>query len=211
MGNEAQCTAQMGKKISPGKALLETDELIFRGEFRLKIPYREIKSVEASGGVLRIRFPEGEARFTLGEHAAEWADRILHPKSLLDKLGVEPVSAVAVICIREADFLRQLKDSGAAISMHAAIPVKWPKELQEKHDFIFYGAESDGDLAEIKRVIPALKKSGALWIVYPKGRKEITESGVFAAGKSAGLVDIKVARFSTSHTALKFVIPVAKR
>jgi len=211
MGNEAQCTAQVGKQVSAGKALLETDELIFRGEFRLKIPYREIKSVEADGGVLRIRFPEGEAKFTLGEHAAKWADRILHPKSLLDKLGVKPGSAVAVLQVRDPDFLRQLKDSAAEVSVRAANPAKWPSELQGKHDFIFYGAESDGDLAELKRIIPALKKSGALWIVYPKGRKDITESDVFAAGKRAGLVDVKVARFSATHTALKFVIPVDKR
>lgn len=32
-----------------------------------------------------------------------------------------------------------------------------------------------------------------------------------AAGKEAGLVDIKVVRFSETHTALKFVIPLARR
>jgi hypothetical protein len=31
------------------------------------------------------------------------------------------------------------------------------------------------------------------------------------AGKLAGLVDVKVARFSDTHTAEKFVIPVARR
>ncbi len=32
-----------------------------------------------------------------------------------------------------------------------------------------------------------------------------------AAGKRAGLVDVKVVSFSDTHTAEKFVIPVAKR
>jgi len=32
-----------------------------------------------------------------------------------------------------------------------------------------------------------------------------------AAGKHAGLVDVKVVSFSDTHTAEKFVIPVAKR
>ena len=32
-----------------------------------------------------------------------------------------------------------------------------------------------------------------------------------AAGKAAGLVDVKVVAFSATHTAEKFVIPVAKR
>ena len=44
-----------------------------------------------------------------------------------------------------------------------------------------------------------------LWIVYPKGRKEITEAQVFAHGKGIGLVDVKVCKFSDELTALKFV------
>jgi hypothetical protein len=32
-----------------------------------------------------------------------------------------------------------------------------------------------------------------------------------AAGKAAGLVDVKVVSFSETHTAEKFVVPVAKR
>ncbi len=48
-------------------------------------------------------------------------------------------------------------------------------------------------------------------IVYPKGQKTITESTVRTAGLKAGLTDIKVVGFSATHTALKFVIPKAKR
>jgi hypothetical protein len=32
-----------------------------------------------------------------------------------------------------------------------------------------------------------------------------------AAGKAAGLVDVKVVSFSSTHTAEKFVIPISKR
>ncbi len=56
-----------------------------------------------------------------------------------------------------------------------------------------------------------IKPDGAIWIVRPKGRKEITEAETMAAGKRAGLVDVKVVSFSDVHTAEKFVIPVAKR
>ena len=44
-----------------------------------------------------------------------------------------------------------------------------------------------------------------------KGRKDITENGVLAAGRAAGLKDVKVVGFSPTHTALKFVIHVARR
>jgi len=47
--------------------------------------------------------------------------------------------------------------------------------------------------------------------VYPKGQKHIREIDVINAGKSAGLVDNKVARFSETHTALRLVIPLANR
>jgi hypothetical protein len=76
---------------------------------------------------------------------------------------------------------------------------------------IFYGAEATSELPRIKKIIPALAGNGALWIVYPKGRKEITELQVLAAGREAGLVDIKVVSYSPTHTALKFVRPKAKR
>jgi hypothetical protein len=48
-------------------------------------------------------------------------------------------------------------------------------------------------------------------MVYPKAKREITEGDVIGAGRKAGLKDVKVVGFSTTHTALKFVIPVAKR
>jgi hypothetical protein len=40
MGQEVTCTARWGGKSVRGKALLETAEIIFRGEERLKIPFR---------------------------------------------------------------------------------------------------------------------------------------------------------------------------
>jgi len=50
-----------------------------------------------------------------------------------------------------------------------------------------------------------------LWVVAPKGVKEITEADVLAGGRKAGLVDVKVVRFSETHTAHKFVIPKMRR
>ena len=60
-------------------------------------------------------------------------------------------------------------------------------------------------------LLQALKSDGALWIVYPKGKQEIKEVDVLAAGRAAGLVDVKVVKFSDTHTALKFVRPKAER
>ena len=54
-------------------------------------------------------------------------------------------------------------------------------------------------------------ENGALWVIRPKGRPEISEKAVMAAGKAAGLVDVKVVSFSPTHTAEKFVIPLSQR
>ena len=60
-------------------------------------------------------------------------------------------------------------------------------------------------------LVPLIVPNGSVWTVRRKGRKDLTEADVRAAGKAAGLVDVKVVRFSDTHTAEKFVIPVADR
>src|SRR4051812_34793415 len=98
MGREAECLVRFGTQSSRGKALLETTEIIFRGDFRLKIPFAEIRLVEARGDDLKVRWGKDEARFALGAtEAALWAQKIKSPPGRLDKLGVKPGAKVAVV------------------------------------------------------------------------------------------------------------------
>jgi hypothetical protein len=76
---------------------------------------------------------------------------------------------------------------------------------------IFFGAAQKKDLARLTSLRKSIAKTGAIWIVYPKGRQEIREADVIASGKAAGLTDNKVCSFSNTHTALRFVIPVSQR
>jgi hypothetical protein len=128
MGNESKCTVRFGKDVSEGNALLETSEILFRGEFRLKIPFSTIKSAKA----------------------------------------VDP-------------------------------------------EWIFFAADSKLDLGGLSKISKSMRGAASLWIVYPKGQKHITENDVLAAGRECGLKDVKVVGFSSTHTALKFVIPLAQR
>lgn len=57
----------------------------------------------------------------------------------------------------------------------------------------------------------ASRVSGVVWVIRLKGRPEVSERAVMAAGKAAGLVDVKVVGLSPTHTARKFVIPVSQR
>jgi hypothetical protein len=76
---------------------------------------------------------------------------------------------------------------------------------------ILLGADNLKALARVKSLPGAIQKAGAIWIIYPKGQSHIREADVRAAGISAGLTDNKVCRFSETHTALRFVIPLARR
>jgi hypothetical protein len=49
-------------------------------------------------------------------------------------------------------------------------------------------------------------------VIHPKGRGASPSDGeVRSAGIAAGLVDNKISAYSDTHTATRYVIPVAKR
>ncbi len=199
MGQEIQGTLHLNGKCSQGKALLESKEILFRGDSRLKIPLAAIKEIKAANGELRIKTGEGLAIFELGAKAETWRDKILNPKSLLQKLGVKPGESVTLHGNFDKTFRESLKKHGAKIASVSNAP------------WVFFAAETSGELAKVKSLAKNLQGAAALWMVYPKGQKAITEKDVREAGLKAGLTDIKVAGFSDTHTALKFVIPKAKR
>ena len=202
MGRELLCTIRSGGKTTSGKALLETNEIIFRGDFRLKVSLASLKSVVARDGELHLKWPEGSAVLELGEQAKKWAHKILHPKSTSEKLGIKPDLVISAVAMTDGDFVDDLR--AKAKSYSRSKPLKGS-------DLIFLGAAKAPELARITKLAPLLSSAGALWIVYPKGKQEITELQVLNAGRAAGLVDVKVVSFSATHTALKFVRPKAKR
>lgn len=202
MGAEVRCKATFGGKSSEGKALLETGELIFRGDFRLKIPFKDIQSLKAEDGALTVRFTGGTATFHLGPLTEKWAEKIRNPKSVLDKLGVKPGMRIAVIAVRDSGLEKQLNELRI---QNAEI------RRQNECDMVFFGAEKRTALKILGDLRKALKPNGALWVIRPKGSADISEADVMAAGKAAGLVDVKVVKFSDTHTAEKFVVPVSTR
>jgi len=203
VGQETQCAVRFGKRVSEGKAQLETDALIFRGDFRLSIPLKDVQSVEARKGQLKVTFSEGSATFDLGPLAEKWALRIRYPKSALDKLGVKPDSKVALRGIPDDVFRAQLKSRTADVS---------EGRLRKDLDLIFFAADSQADLKKLGRLKSHLKSNGAIWVISLKGKQaRIKDVDVIAAAIGAGLVDTKVVSFSETHTALKLVIPVAQR
>ena len=202
MGAEAKCTATISGKKAVGKALLETDELIFRGDdVRLTIPYKSVSSIDVKDGVLHVAWLSGVASFELGPSAVKWADRIRNPPSRIDKLDVKPGQLVLFVGIRDATLREEIETRGATVVARPIAEV----------DAVFVAANERSDLRRLATVQNFLKRDGAIWVIRPKGSPNISENDVRAAGKNAGLVDVKVVRYSETHTAEKFVIPVSKR
>jgi hypothetical protein len=202
MGNEVKCTVRVGKDVSEGKALLETSEILFRGGFRLKIPFASIKSVKAVGGELRLETADGLAVFRLGPAAEKWREKILHPKSRIEKIGVKPGAKISVFGDFAADFLEEVKPLAGSVTKD---------KVRAECDLVFFAADSQKELSSVAKIAKALEGATALWIIYPKGQESITENDVIAAGRKTGLKDVKVVGFSSTHTALKFVIPLDRR
>jgi hypothetical protein len=206
MGQERETTLRIAKRRIEGEALLETAEIIFRpvdGSKRLKFAFADIvKSVKAVDGELRFHTEEGPAVLELGPAAEKWAEKILHPKSRAEKLGVKNAMRVSLVGKFDDTFEREL---GAATNNVAKGKIAADSEL------IFVAVESSKGLSDVAKIVKSVKGAAGLWIVYPKGKKEITEIDVIGAGRKTGLKDVKVVGFSPTHTALKFVLPLEKR
>src|SRR6185503_11100320 len=196
-GYEATCRLRVGETVTAGKAVLEQHDLIFRGPTRLAIPLTDITSAIARDGLLTVRFGRTTAAFDLGRDAVKWANRITSPPSRLDKLGVKAQMTVRIVGPVDADLIDEIRSREARI-LRTTPPAG--------ADLVFYAVDRRERLERMQDLKTWLKPNGALWVIRPKGSPAITESEVMAAGKRAGLVDVKVASFSPTHTAEKFVI-----
>ena len=202
MGNSTKARLHFEGSTYDGEALLETSELIFRGERRLLVPFAKIESVEARDAMLHVTFDGKSAAFEVGAQAAKWAEKIRNPKSVVQKMGIKAGHVVSVLHLDDDAFVADLEKAGAEVSRERA---------RRNSDAILYGANSRADLDRMTTLKTSLKPDGSLWIIRPKGVKAITEADTMAAGKAAGLVDVKVVRFSETHSAEKYVIPLKSR
>ena len=202
MGLEKTCEVEMGGQTVTAKVQLEPTELILRGALKMKIPLAEITSHEAKGGRLRITRGKEKVLITLGPDAERWALKIRYPKGRLDKLGIKPGMRVAVLGIEDPDFRKELEERTDDVSFG---------KPEKDTDVVVVAISERKDLPRLEALRASIKKKGAIWVVWPKGRKEFREDDVRAYGPKAGLVDVKVMSFSDTLSGLKMVIPVKER
>ena len=124
-------------------------------------------------------------------------------KPLLDKLGVKPGSRVAVIDIDDPSFMKLLRGRTPSIVRSK------PRALC---DIVFMGARDMRDLQRLREVKSWIEPNGAIWVIRLKGPgSPLRDVDLIEAGLAAGLVDNKIASFSDTHSAMRFVFRLRDR
>ncbi len=166
------------------------------------MPLSEISDARAQADTLVVHFGGRLAELEIGAaRAARWAKRITNPPSRLDKLGIKPGMRVLFVNLKDDELRAEIAGAGAAVLSRAT----------RGADAVFLGARTPKDLERLRSVSTWLQPAGAVWVIRRKGDSAVSERASMAAGKKAGLVDVKVVSFSDTLTAEKYVIPVAKR
>lgn len=209
MGYETKCKARVTDASGTVReadctALIETDELIIRGEARVRVARTAIQRVAVRAGVLTITAPTATIALSLGsDAAARWKKKIEEPpKRLIDKLDVKADAKVWLFDVDDDTLIGELSERTSAITRGRAA---------SNCDVVFVDVDSERELTRIERARDATTESGAVWVIHRKGPAGVKDTTIFGAAKSLGLVATKVARISDRDTAEKLVRPLASR
>jgi hypothetical protein len=124
-------------------------------------------------------------------------------KPLLDKLGVKAGSRVAVVNLEDPSFMKLLSQRTTDVVIG---------QPRGKCDLVFIGANEASDLRRLAKAKGWIEPNGAIWVVRAKGPgSPLKETDLIEAGLAAGLVDNKIASFSDTHGAMRFVFRLRDR
>ena len=107
-----------GGKSGEGKLHLESDTLLFRGEFRVSVTLSDVSKVMARNGTLTVEWSGGKVGFMLGADADKWARAITNPKNLMEKMGVKPGLQVAIVGRFETNFRTEGMNALGRLYLH---------------------------------------------------------------------------------------------
>lgn len=121
-------------------------------------------------------------------------------KSLKDKLGIKDEFKIALVN-PTTNYLNEIPE----LSVRNKIDSQ-----QKEFDFIHIFAKYQKELIRIvEKVLPKLKKTGILWISWPKNNskisKDLTENIIREVCLPLGIVDVKVCAIDNDWSGLKLV------
>lgn len=199
MGREATCECTVAGVTAKVKALLETEEIILRGNIRMRAPLRALQNVRVESESLHFNLDKDPIQLRLGAVAAKsWARKIASPPSTLaGKLGI---TGKIVRTIGPAE-----KPIYSALESAAQV-------RGENPDIIIACIDTPESLAStLREAKKQLARSIPIWLVYRKGPGHpINEAIIRTTLRAQGLMDTKVASVSEFLTALRFNLPKSK-
>jgi hypothetical protein len=187
------------------KLHLDGKELTLRDGLKLTIPLKDVRNAVANDGELTVAWAKDKIVLKVGDKAARLADKILHPPSLFDKLGIKAGHVVSIVGLEDKAFVRDLKRRTEAVFEDA---------IEPDSDVVIFRATTKADLRRLKALQKSINRDGAIWIIRtkaPKDSKAATEMDVITSVRASGLVDVKICAFSEELSAMKAVIPKANR
>ena len=195
MGREAACICDWAGTKVEVKALLETGEIILRGAMRKRIPFSQIKNVNAKADLLCFTIAGETVQLALGLAATKWAAAITNPPpSLARKLGITANLVVSVIGEVADEALNEALAEAAAIAKNNAGLILACVDSPESLHAALHGAK-----AQLHKGVP-------IWMVYAKGKGHaINETAIRSLLRENGMIDTKVASVSAKYTALRFI------
>ena len=193
MGREAVARCHWQGQVGDARILLESAEIILRGDVRARIPRGDIADIVVDGGMLRLSVAGAPLAIELGaEAAAKWASALRKPlPTLAEKLGVDAAHPAFVIgAVDDAVLAAALSGSTTPVREDAAMLVAVLHDEAALHTAL--------TLARDTPEVP-------LWFVHPKGKgAAVTDAMVRGVMRGAGFVDNKTSSVSDRLTATRY-------
>lgn len=195
MGREATTGCRIGSANGSVKALLESTELVLRGEpaLRRRWPVAALQAVQVQGEALVFQAGGEAVQLALGaREAAAWARRIATPPpTLAAKLGVT-AERPAFVCGR-------VDDDALAAALHGATTA----DAAAAHWLVAVVRDAQDLAAALDRF--AGMHAAHAWLVYPKGRAaDPGDAAIRSAWRAAGCMDSKTCAVSDTLTATRY-------
>jgi hypothetical protein len=199
MAMESACKLQVGRDHYDGKVRMEADHIDFAGPTKYRFRLSEIRSPRLEDETLQFDFHGNSVSIKLSSvrAASNWIEYMLHPQTLVDKLGIKEGHKVRVLNLDDNHLLGMLQTRNATIISQPSIFC----------DMVMLGIERPSELRQIEDLCEMLRPEGAIWVVLPKSVRTVSKANVFAAAREAGLSQVEVVDYSETQAAYKIVRP----
>ncbi len=194
MGLETKTIMTRAGQESAGRLHLDSKELAFRGpDAKWSVALGPDVKAQANEGRLTVRCGRDRVDFDLGEAAGKWVEKILHPPSRLDKLGVKTAMRCWVSRGFGSEFKAELKSRAVSFTRSLA-----------KCQLAFLKLQDRDELGALVELAEALPDQTNVWVVWPKSVEQIGQSDVMQAAAKLSLGPSKTAAFDERHSSMRF-------